>query len=113
VVPATRSSAPAVLSLVLLLSLGTSDLAAQDSAAPGPFVAVAQLSPGGPAVYLGSGLLLTAAHVVKTDVETTAAISGMRLPVTIVKQGVFDEIDLSLMRVDQRKLTPAAATSVD
>lgn len=110
VVPARRSSAPAALSLVLLLALGTSDLAAQDSVAPGPFVAVAQLTPGGPAVYLGSGLLLTAAHVVKTDVETTAAISGMRLPVTIVKQGVFDEIDLSLLRVDASKLPPTLPT---
>lgn len=95
-----------MLSVFLLLGQGTPDLAAQDSVAPGPFVAAAQLTPGGPAVYLGSGLLLTAAHVVNPGVETTAAIAGTRLPVTIVKQGVFDEIDLSLLRVDAGKLPP-------
>lgn len=55
VVPTRRSLAPVMLSLVLLLALGTSDLAARDGVAPGLFVAVAQLTPGGPAVYLGSG----------------------------------------------------------
>lgn len=95
-----------LLSLALSVGQGTSDLAAQDSVAPGPFVAVAQLTPGGPAVYLGAGLLLTAAHVVNPGVEITAAISGTRLPATIVKQGVFDEIDLGLLRVDAGKLPP-------
>lgn len=104
------SPKPSALLLALLLGHGASELAAQDSVAPGPFVATAQLTPGGPAVYLGEGLLLTAAHVVNTRVETTAAIAGARLPVTIVKQGVFDEIDLSLLRVDPAKLPPTLPT---
>lgn len=95
-----------MLSLLVTLGQGGSDLAAQDGIAPGPFVAAAQLNPGGPAVYLGSGLLLTAAHVVNPGVEITAAIAGARLPATVVKQGVFDEIDLSLLHVDPGKLPP-------
>jgi len=105
VVPARRSLAPAMLSLVCMLGQGATDLAAQD-VAPGPLAAAAQLSPGGPAVYLGAGLLLTAAHVVNPGVEITAAIAGARLPAKIIKQGVFDEIDLSLLHVDPGKLPP-------
>lgn len=109
-VPARWLLTSAMLSLSLVLGQGVSDLAAQDSVAPGPFVATAQLSPGGPAVYLGSGLLLTAAHVVNPGVEITVSIAGTRLPVKIVKQGVFDEIDLSLLQVDRGRLPSTLPT---
>ena len=98
-----------MLSLVLLLGQGTSTLAAQDGA-PAPFVAAAQLIPGGPAVYLGSGLLLTAAHVVNPGAEISVVIAGAKLPVKVLKQGIFDEIDLSLLQVDQSRLPPTLPT---
>jgi S1-C subfamily serine protease len=94
-----------MLAPVLVWGQGTSDLAAQDGG-PAPFVAAARLVPGGPAVYLGSGLLLTAAHVVNPGVEITVLIAGAKLPVKVVKQGVFDKVDLSLLHVDQSRLPP-------
>lgn len=108
-VPTRRSLTAAMLSLVLIVRQGTSDLAAQDGA-PAPFVAAAQLIPGGPAVYLGSGLLLTAAHVVNPGAEISVVIAGAKLPVKVLKQGVFDEIDLSLLQVDQSRLPPTLPT---
>jgi trypsin-like peptidase len=108
-VPTRRSLTAALLSLVLIVREGTSDLAAQDGA-PAPFVAAAQLIPGGPAVYLGSGLLLTAAHVVNPGVEISVVIAGAKLPVKVLKQGIFDEIDLSLLQVDQSRLPPTLPT---
>lgn len=108
-VPTRRSLTAAMLSLVLIVRQGTSDLAAQDGA-PAPFVAAAQLVPGGPAVYLGSGLLLTAAHVVNPGAEISVVIAGAKLPVKVLKQGVFDEIDLSLLHVDQSRLPPTLPT---
>lgn len=107
--PTKWSMTRAMLSLVLLLGQGASDLAAQDGA-PAPFVAAAQLVPGGPAVYLGSGLLLTAAHVVNPGAEISVVIAGAKLPVKVLKQGVFDEIDLSLLHVDQSRLPPTLPT---
>ena len=109
-IPPVWSSRRIALALAVLLGQGAPDLAAQDSVAPGPFVAAARMTPGGPAVYLGSGLLLTAAHVVNPGVEITAAIAGTRLPATVVKQGVFEEIDLSLLHVDPSKLPPSLPT---
>jgi hypothetical protein len=108
-VPTRRSLTAAMLSLLLIVGQGASDLAAQDGA-PAPFVAAAQLVPGGPAVYLGSGLLLTAAHVVNPGAEISVVIAGAKLPVKVLKQGVFDEIDLSLLHVDQSRLPPTLPT---
>ena len=57
-------------------------------------------------IYLGSGLVLTAAHV-PGDVAITkphVIIAGENLPATLVKQGSLDETDLTLLSVDAAKL---------
>ncbi len=57
-------------------------------------------------IYLGNGLVLTAAHV-PGDVETTkphVLVAGEDLPAALVKQGSLDETDLTLLSVDAAKL---------
>jgi hypothetical protein len=96
----------ALLSLVLTLVQGTG-LPAQDNGS-GPLVAL--LVPGGPAVYLGSGLLLTAAHLVNPGVDISVVIARAKLPAKVLKQGVYEDIDLSLLHFDQSKLPPTLPT---
>ena len=79
----------ALLSLVLTLVQGTG-LPAQDNGS-GPFVAAALLVPGGPAVYLGSGLLLTAAHLVNPGADISVVIARAKLPAKVLKQGAYED----------------------
>ncbi|HEY5203194.1 MAG TPA: trypsin-like peptidase domain-containing protein [Roseiarcus sp.] len=57
-------------------------------------------------VYLGNGLVLTAAHVAGEVAETKprVVIGGQDLPATLVKQGSLDGVDLTLLSVDGTKL---------
>ena len=59
-------------------------------------------APSGSGVYLGSGLIVTAAHLVEPNSQMSATIAGMTLPATILKHG--SEVDLSLLKVDKDKL---------
>ena len=89
--PTKRSiTRTALLSLVLTLLQGVGGVLAQDNGS-GPLVAAALLVPGGPAVYLGSGLLLTAAHLVNPGVDISVAIARTKLPAKVLKQGVYEE----------------------
>jgi hypothetical protein len=106
---ATRSiTRTALLSLVLTLVQGAG-LLAQDNG-PRPLVAAALLVPGGPAVYLGSGLLLTAAHLVNPGADISVVIARAKLSAKVLKQGVYEDIDLSLLHFDQSKLPPTLPT---
>ena len=57
-------------------------------------------------IYLGNGLVITAAHVPANVAETKprVVIGGEDLPAALVKQGSLDEIDLTLLSVDAAKL---------
>ena len=94
----------ALLSLVLTLVQGTG-LPAQDNGS-GPLVAAALACSGGPAVYLGSGLLLTAAHLVNPGADLSVVIARAKLPAKVLKQGAYEGIDLSLLHIDKSKLPP-------
>lgn len=108
--PTKRSiTRAALLSLVLALVQGAGVSLAQDDS-PGPLVATALLVPGGPGVYLGSGLVLTVAHLVNPGVDISVAIARTKLPASVLKQGVYEDIDLSLLHVDQSKLPPTLPT---
>jgi S1-C subfamily serine protease len=98
-----------LLSLALTLVQAAGGVLAQDNG-PRPMVAAALLVPGGPAIYLGSGLLLTAAHLVNPAVDISVAIARTKLPAKVLKQGVYEDVDLSLLYVDQRKLPPTLPT---
>lgn len=57
-------------------------------------------------VYLGNGLILTAAHVAGDVAQTKphVAIAGQDLPAQLVKQGSLEGVDLTLLSVDGTKL---------
>ena len=57
-------------------------------------------------IYLGNGLVLTAAHVAGDVAETKphVVIAGQDLPATLVKQGSLDSTDLTLLSIDGTKL---------
>lgn len=65
-------------------------------------------------IYLGQGLVITAAHVVGGDMAANpnVVIAGKILPATIVRQGEFERVDLSLLRIDPRLLPMRLALSV-
>jgi len=60
----------------------------------------------GRGVYLGKGLVLTAAHVVAPVARTkpTVHIAGMELPATAIREGNFERVDLTLLSLDEQKL---------
>jgi len=74
----------------------------------GPWIATARLirngAPSGSGVYLGSGLIITAAHLVDPNSQMSATVGGVTLPATVLRHGSFEEIDLSLLQVDKSKL---------
>ena len=55
-------------------------------------------------IYLGKGLVLTAAHVVGSATRTkpNVRIAGMDLPAHAVKEGT--QVDLTLLSIDEQKL---------
>jgi hypothetical protein len=57
-------------------------------------------------IYLGSGLILTAAHVPGNVALTKphVVIAGQDLPASLVKQGNLDTVDLTLLSVDATQL---------
>ena len=57
-------------------------------------------------IYLGNGLIITAAHVPANVAETKprVVIGGEDLSAALVKQGSLDKIDLTLLSVDATKL---------
>jgi hypothetical protein len=58
----------------------------------------------GSGVYLNSGLVITAAHLTALDATMSARIAGVVLPAKVLKQGSLEDVDLSLLLVDQEKL---------
>ena len=57
-------------------------------------------------VYLGNGLILTAAHVVGDVAQTKphVVIAGQDLPAGLIKQGRLESVDLTLLSIDGTKL---------
>jgi hypothetical protein len=57
-------------------------------------------------VYLGNGLVLTAAHVPGNFAETNphVLIAGQDLPGSLVKEGTLGTVDLTLMSIEATKL---------
>ena len=65
----------------------------------------------GSGVYLESGLVITAAHVVDPNSDISVNIAGVALPAKVRKQGSLEGVDLSLLSIDTEKL-PAALPPV-
>jgi hypothetical protein len=65
----------------------------------GPFI--------GDGVYLGQGLVLTAAHVVSRWsflISPRVLIAGQDLPAKVLKKGSFEGTDLALLSIDEQHL---------
>jgi len=58
----------------------------------------------GAGVYLQSGLIITAAHLTAVDANMSVRALGLIIPAQVLKQGSLEEVDLSLLRVDETKL---------
>jgi hypothetical protein len=52
-------------------------------------------------IYLGRGLIITAAHVVDRWKPTSIRFADQELPATTVKAGTFEKEDLTLLSVDE------------
>ena len=77
----------------------------------GPWIATAAIirdgEQAGSGVYLNSGLIITAAHLTAIDAKMGVRIAGVVLPVLpakVLKQGSSEDVDLSLLLVDEGKL---------
>jgi hypothetical protein len=77
----------------------------------GPWIATAAIirngEQTGSGVYLNSGLIITAAHLTAVDAKMGVRIAGMvlpELPAKILKQGSAEDVDLSLLLIDEEKL---------
>jgi hypothetical protein len=57
-------------------------------------------------IYLGIGLVITAAHVVGSASRTkpSVRIAGLNLPANAIKEGNYERVDLTLLSVDEQKL---------
>jgi S1-C subfamily serine protease len=57
-------------------------------------------------IYLGKGLVLTAAHVVGSAARTkpSVRIAGIDLPAHAIKEGNLERVDLTLLAIDEQKL---------
>src|SRR6266540_926878 len=57
-------------------------------------------------IYLGKGLVITAAHVVGSAARTkpSVRIAGMDLPAHAIREGSFERVDLTLLSIDEHKL---------
>jgi Trypsin-like peptidase domain len=57
-------------------------------------------------IYLGRGLIITAAHVVGSAAHTSprVRIAGLDLPAHAIKEGSFERVDLTLLSIDEEKL---------
>lgn len=107
-----RSILAALLALFFSNVLGAAG--AEQNEEVGAWIAMARIihngnEPSGPGVYLGSGMILTAAHIVRPTAELSVNLGGANIPARILKQGVFEDVDLSLLLIDSDKV-PAHVT---
>jgi len=49
-------------------------------------------------------LIITAAHLTAADAKMSVHIAGLDLPAKVLRQGSFEEVDLSLLLVDEEKV---------
>ena len=56
----------------------------------------------GHGVYLGNGIVITAAHV--AGLEPQVEIAGKEFVTTVIKRGDVNDVDLTLLSIDERKL---------
>ena len=74
----------------------------------GPWIATVKIlrdgQQTGSGVYLQSGLIITAAHLTDVSAKMGVHIAGAELAATVLKQGSIEDVDLSLLSIDEQKL---------
>jgi hypothetical protein len=97
---------PLCLAVTLLALVGAEG--ADQKETGGPWIVPAQIirngQQSGSGVYLRSGLIITAAHLTAADAEMGVRIAGVALPARVMKQGSFEDADLSLLWIDEEKV---------
>ena len=72
-----------------------------------PWIATAGIirngAQSGSGVYLKSGLIITAAHLTAVEDKMSVHIAGVLLLAKVLKQGSAEDVDLSLLLVDEQK----------
>jgi hypothetical protein len=108
---ATPSNLVVLIGIVGLSSTPIVSKGADRKESGGPWIATATIirngEQAGSGVYLNSGLIITAAHLTAIDAKMGVRIAGVVLPVLpakVVKQGSSEDVDLSLLLVDEEKL---------
>jgi Trypsin-like peptidase domain len=93
---------------VTLLAPIVSEGADRKESGGSPWIATTEIiqngGKAGSGVYLKSGLIITAAHLTAVDVEMSVRIAGVVLPAKVLKQGSLEDVDLSLLLIDEEKL---------
>jgi Trypsin-like peptidase domain len=78
----------------------------------GAWIATARImrngAPSGSGVYLKSGLVITAAHLTDANAAMGVHLAGVNLPAKVLKQGSFDDEDLSLLLFDEGQVPTRA-----
>ena len=73
-----------------------------------PWIATAGIirngAQSGSGVYLKSGLLITAAHLTAVEDKMSVHIAGVLFPAKVLKQGSAEDVDLSLLLIEEKKL---------
>ena len=98
------------LCLAATLSASIASAGADRKESGGPWIAAAEIirngEQPGSGIYLKSGVIITAAHLTAVDATMSVRIAGVILPAKILKQGSPEDVDLSLLLVDEEKLPP-------
>jgi Trypsin-like peptidase domain len=105
----TRSNAHFAFALCLItILLAPVSESADRNESSDPWIVSAKIFRNGGAsgsgVYLASGLIITAAHLTAVDANMSVSIAGVVLPAKVLKQGSFEDVDLSVLSVDEQKL---------
>jgi hypothetical protein len=60
----------------------------------------------GSGIYYRAGLIITAAHLTAAQAKMSVEIAGIVLPAAVVKQGSFEEVDLTVLQVNEQQIPP-------
>jgi hypothetical protein len=108
---AIPSNLVVLIGIIGLSSTPIVSTAADRKESGGPWIATAAIirngEQAGSGVYLNSGLIITAAHLTAVDAKMGVRIAGVvlpELPAKVLKQGSSEDVDLSLLLVDEEKL---------
>jgi hypothetical protein len=94
----------ALIGISMLVLLATPVVGAESTA----WIAAARIlrnqEPSGSGVYLRPGFVITAAHLTDPNTAMSVGVGGMVLPAQVLKQGVFDDVDLTLLKIDDERI---------